>query len=403
MNAVIVNDFAFVNGGAGQIAFYTARKLAEKGNQVYFFSAVPPIAGDLKKQNIKVICLNQKDILNEPNRLQAAIRGIWNIRASKEMEALLRKLSPSNTVLHIHGLQKAISTSILAKAHHMGFRIIYHLHDYGMACPNLGFFDYKRQMICHKKAMGIACVCTNCDRRSYIQKVWRMARQLVQIKFGGLPEYVDAFIYISSFSLDFLKPYIPKSTKLFFVQNPLEVEKKPLMDIEGNKSFLFIGRLSPEKNPVFLARAAAELQVPVIFLGDGTEADKIKKINPKAKLMGWVAHERLYDYISKSRALIFPSILGETQGLSAFEAQAYGLPVIVSDTCAAREAIVDGQSGLLFRNNSLDSLKKCMSELLSDDVAKRMSVNSYSEFWNHHNNKDAYIDRLLSIYQKVLR
>ena len=61
MKVIVVNDFAFVNGGAGQVAVTTAKLLAKKGHRVTFFSAVGPIGQELKDvQNLSVICLNQK-------------------------------------------------------------------------------------------------------------------------------------------------------------------------------------------------------------------------------------------------------------------------------------------------------------------------------------------------------
>jgi hypothetical protein len=40
MNVVIVNDLAYVNGGAGQVALSSARGLADRRHQVTLFSAV---------------------------------------------------------------------------------------------------------------------------------------------------------------------------------------------------------------------------------------------------------------------------------------------------------------------------------------------------------------------------
>ena len=69
MKVIVVNDFAFVNGGASQVAVTTAKLLAKKGHRVIFFSAVGPIGQELKEvQNLSVVCLNQKDILRDPNR-----------------------------------------------------------------------------------------------------------------------------------------------------------------------------------------------------------------------------------------------------------------------------------------------------------------------------------------------
>lgn len=403
MNIIIINDYAYINGGAGQIAFQTAKLLNKEGNHVVLFSAVGPVNEDLIKSGIEVVCLGQYDILNDPNRVRAAILGLWNLRAGLKMKNILSNFSPDDTIIHIHGLSKSLTTSVVRVAHYMGFKIIYHLHDYGIACPNLGFFDYKTQQICHRRAMGFDCVSTNCDSRSYMQKIWRLLRQTIQENIGGLPKYIDGFIYISQFSLNMLKEYIPKQSRLYYLRNPLEVEKTYPIEVRNNKPFIFVGRLSKEKNPALLAKAARDLDVPVIFVGDGEERNHIKAIYPKAEIVGWVHHQKIYEYMSRARTLVFPSILGETQGLAAFEAQAYGVPVIVSDECAAREAIMPGKTGWVFRNNSLEELKRCMNMALDDYIIETMGQKSFYRFWEDGNNKnEEYIHKLKEIYIEIL-
>ena len=109
MNVIIVNDFAYINGGAGMVAINTAKLLAEHGHKVILFTAVGPIDSDLiHRNNLKVICLNQCDILNDPNRLRAVMQGIWNKKAEKFMKKILNGMSPADTIIHIHALSKAI-------------------------------------------------------------------------------------------------------------------------------------------------------------------------------------------------------------------------------------------------------------------------------------------------------
>ncbi|MCB5725847.1 hypothetical protein LIQ52_11050 [Mitsuokella jalaludinii] len=88
MNVIIVNDYAYVNGGASQIALHTAKSLAYAGCDVYLFSAVGPVDESLKNiKRLNVICLHQSDILSNPSRLQAIVQGLWNKKASDAMYA----------------------------------------------------------------------------------------------------------------------------------------------------------------------------------------------------------------------------------------------------------------------------------------------------------------------------
>ena len=90
VHVVIVNDFASVSGGAAQVAFAGARGLAERGHRVTFFAAVGPVDAALAKHtNITVHCLEQEDILRDPQRMRALWRGIWNSKAGVVFDELL--------------------------------------------------------------------------------------------------------------------------------------------------------------------------------------------------------------------------------------------------------------------------------------------------------------------------
>lgn len=403
LKVIIVNDFAYVNGGASQVAVTVAKLLAKNGHDVVFFAAVGPIGEELKDaQNLSVVCLNQKDILRDPNRLRAIFQGIWNFRAAREFSLVLSNCSPNDTIIHIHALSKSISSSIIPIAKHNGFRVVYHLHDYGIACPNLGFYDYQKGEICSRKAMGISCVLHHCDSRSALHKEWRVLRQFVQYHFGGLPNDIDMMIYISEFSRRILEPYFAKGQHLAFLPNLIDVEHMERIRAEGNQVFLFIGRFSPEKAPILFAQAAAKLLIPAVFIGMGECEEELRDICPHAEFPGWLSHEDMEVYFSRARALVFPSKWYETMGLSVGEALAHGVPAIVSDSCAARDEIVDGQTGLLFENGSLDSLCEKLEELQNDAIVSRFSTKAYHDYWGRGYHEQAYVYRLEEIYRHTL-
>ncbi len=402
MNVIIVNDFAFVNGGAGQIGINLARKLTKFGDKVILFAAVGPIENELLQiNNLEIICLNQYDILHDPSRVRAAIQGVWNFKARKKFAELLEVMSPKETIIHIHTLQKAVSTSIVTVAKRRKFKVIYHIHDYGIACPNLGFYNYKSNTICKKNAMSLDCLLSNCDVRKFSHKCWRIVRQYMQNGIGGLKN-VDCYIYISKFSLSILKPYLKPNARLEYLPNTVDITKKPRVKVEHNNLIVYVGRLSPEKNPNILAKATRDLNKAVAFIGSGDCDVEIKELNPKAEITGWLTKGDVYQLLEKARLMVFPSKCYETQGLSVMEALAHGIPVIVSNTCAAREMIDDGYTGLLFKNDDLEALKNKILQLQDNDELKKMSENAYSAYWKNNKSDDEYIERLRKIYTKLL-
>ena len=180
-NIVIVNDSASINGGAGKVALTSAIGLANCGYNVIIFTAFGPVDKRLENIiNLRIICLNQMDILSDPNRWRAVKQGIWNRVAYEEFNNLLLTLNPKDTIVHFHAWIKSLSASLFSITAKYNLKIVITLHDYFLFCPNGGLFNYQTKKICKVKALSLRCLLCNCDSRSYLQKVWRYVRQMIQ-------------------------------------------------------------------------------------------------------------------------------------------------------------------------------------------------------------------------------
>ena len=400
MNIVIVNDFGHVRGGADRVAIDTAKGLAARGYKVTFFCAVAPIDKELQEKNIEVVCLNQADILTDKNRIRAGIRGLLNLSAAYIFLQTVKKYTANDTVIHIHTLSKAISASIIPIAKILKIKIVYHCHDYGLLCPNLGFYDYQQQSICKAEPLGIKCMGTNCDRRSYLHKLWRVARQMIMNVLGI--KKLDAYVYISNFSKNVLQKNGLKNVKMEYLPNFVDTVKKERVKAENNRDYIFVGRLSKEKNPEIFALAASKADVNAVFVGAGACEERIKATNPDASITGWISKEEISKYWQKARALVFSSAWYEGQPLSIIEAKAQGIPVICSDVCAGRDEFIENAEGNLFVADDADSLTRVIYEFKNDELIKRYSEAAYKNYWQKNYTEETYIRRLVLIYEKVL-
>ncbi|EEX77199.1 glycosyltransferase, group 1 family protein [Selenomonas sputigena ATCC 35185] len=172
--------------------------------------------------------------------------------------------------------------------------------------------------------------------------------------------------------------------------------------MKENKFFLFLGRLSAEKNPIEFAECVRDLDLPALFVGDGEYLDKVKKTYPQAVFTGWLEKENLYEYIKQARCLVFPSSWYETQGLSVQEMASWGIPAIVSDVCAAKEMIVHGVNGWIYESGNKDSLKKYLLKMTDDLKVRDMGKQSYELVKKIGISEEKYIEELLIFYQKTL-
>lgn len=402
MQVVVVNDFAHVNGGAASVAIASAVGLARRGHKVTFFSAVRPLDSGLSAAGVEVICTGQHEILKDPNRIRAACQGVWNSTASRELDRIIASAHPEDTIVHLHGWTKALSASVVRRASDLGFKTICTLHDYFIACPNGGFFDYRSLSHCHRTPLSYQCVARNCDSRSYGHKLWRVLRHYVQLKMAHLPQGIDAFIVLSHLSHELLRPYIPEQAWCFEIPNPIDIPREAPVEVERNQQFLMIGRLAPEKGGALFARAARECGLQVTFVGNGPSRSEIESEYPAAKVTGWLSQQHVSAYFAKARAIVLPSLWYEAQPLAVMEAAARGVPAIVSDGCGGAESVANGLNGLLFKNGNVESLSAALHILSDGSVAMRLGRNAYERYWTAPPSLDRHVCLLENAYRSIL-
>jgi glycosyltransferase involved in cell wall biosynthesis len=403
VNVVVVNDNAQVNGGAAKIAIMEALGMAQRGHRVYFLAAVLPIAADLLHPNITVVCSEQPDLLANPNPLQAFAQGWWNPKAGRLAKELFATLDPRDTVVHLHIWTRALSSSVVRAALDANLRCICTLHDFLLACPTGTLFLHDKQTICHLQPMSPACIATNCDTRSYPQKLWRVGRQAIQQHLGHAPSHLTHFIAHSQFARDIMAPYLSPSATIHPLTPYIESTQSSPATPAANENFVYLGRLVREKGVLMLARAAAAERLPLVFIGTGALEQDVASTYPEARITGWVDHAASLTHLRQARALVFPSLWYETLGLVVLEAAANGIPSIVADTSAAREIVLDGVTGLHFRGGDEQDLRAKMRQLQDPELAATLGRAAYDRFWSSDfASREAHLVALEAIYAKLL-
>ncbi len=152
----------------------------------------------------------------------------------------------------------------------------------------------------------------------------------------------------------------------------------------GGVKVLSVGRLSAEKNVRFLARlwpaarrACAERGVgaDLIIVGDGPlRAELERNLGPPreggAHFLGFRHGEELASLYASSDIFTFPSTT-ETLGQVAMEAQAAGLPALVSDCGGPREMVDDGATGLVLPAGDDAAWIRAIAGLAADPARRR--------------------------------
>jgi len=177
----------------------------------------------------------------------------------------------------------------------------------------------------------------------------------------------DYFFSYGINSNDFLFRHKVHKSKILSFLNSFDSERlKSLSEIYNKKDdqyFLFVGRISFEKNIDFLIQLAIKLKeansnILIKIIGSGPELDRlnseIRFLNlNNILLIGSIKWENLGEYYSKSLGLILPSFF-EPWGMVANEAFFYNTPVICSRFCGcAGDLVINNFNGLVLEDYSL--------------------------------------------------
>jgi glycosyltransferase involved in cell wall biosynthesis len=145
----------------------------------------------------------------------------------------------------------------------------------------------------------------------------------------------------------------------------------------GALNFLFVGRISKEKNLELLADSFTDVinagfMARLVLVGDGPYRDELEKKLHRFPVLftGYRHGEDLAEVYASSDVFVFPSTT-DTFGNVVLEAQASGIPVIVSDEGGPKELMVPGETGFVVRANDRADLAKTMTHFIMNPVLCR--------------------------------
>ncbi|OGY45331.1 MAG: hypothetical protein A2729_00645 [Candidatus Buchananbacteria bacterium RIFCSPHIGHO2_01_FULL_39_14] len=182
-------------------------------------------------------------------------------------------------------------------------------------------------------------------------------------------------------------------TKIFnpVWQNQRLKSKKPVA--------LYVGRLSLEKNLDLLVEVWKNRKnVDLWLVGDGPYKTGLMKQLPQAKFWGYLTGKKLSQVYASADFFVFPSVT-DTFGNAVLEAQASGLPVIVTDVGGPKELVKNKINGLIVKPN-ITAFTEAISQFIQhSDQRKIMGQNArntaLSRDW------DKAFGQLIKIYQKM--
>jgi glycosyltransferase involved in cell wall biosynthesis len=144
--------------------------------------------------------------------------------------------------------------------------------------------------------------------------------------------------------------------------------------------YLIAARMLAYRRLDVAVAAATRLQRDLVVVGDGPERGALEALaGPSVRFTGRVGRAELVRLMEGCRAYLVPGI--EDFGIAPVEAMAAGKPVIGIRAGGLRETVLDGETGVLFEDQSSGAMAEAMRRL--DDLAlDREAIRARAEMFS---------------------
>lgn len=125
--------------------------------------------------------------------------------------------------------------------------------------------------------------------------------------------------------------------------------------------YLVVSAFAPYKRIDLAIAACQKLGRRLVIIGTGQDERRLRSLaGPETRFLGWQSDESIRDHLRRCRALLFPG--EEDFGIVPVEAQACGAAVIAFGRGGAVETVLDGETGVMFREQTADGLVSAMND-----------------------------------------
>jgi glycosyltransferase involved in cell wall biosynthesis len=167
---------------------------------------------------------------------------------------------------------------------------------------------------------------------------------------------VNTFVTLSQHAARRIKKYYSRSATV--IHPPVDIDRFTPRASHDNY-YLVVSRLLPYKRVDLAIDACEKTRRPLKVVGVGPEAaDLHRRAGAFTEFLGFVPDDELPRLYAGARALLFPQ--EEDFGITTIEAAASGKPTIAFRAGGARETIIEGETGVFFAEQSVESLAQAL-------------------------------------------
>ncbi len=300
-------------------------------------------------------------------------------RMERIFEQLLLEVLPEVVVA---GHLFAHSPGYVQVAHRWRIPVVLELHDFYMACER-AHLERPSGELCEGPEGGRACAGHCFSEQADANGRWALRTHL----FNRALTQADALVCPSRFVADYFSELGIDQELIQVIPNGIVFEgRRPGMPTERAKRspteplhLASLGVATPHKGQHIIVDALRKARLPAVrytLFGAITQpythvlrktADKSEGV--ELRTYGPYDPSSLPELLADVNVVIVPSLVWETFSIVAREAMACGVPVIASRLGALREAIREGENGLLFTPGGATELAELLQRLDADRTA----------------------------------
>lgn len=404
MRVLIVNSYFSSVGGAEVVAYDTYKALQRKNNEVFFFAL------DKKpffEENYEYAKYFPKNKFTTLEYIKNPIRYYYDKNSTSKLKEFIKAIKPD--IIHLHNIL-GFSPLILEACKNIPSILTIHQAD--IICPS-GTLMHKSKELCSQRycrnSNYLYCILNNCANNNIERTLRRsLLTYLYNKKLNNIDKYitpsyalkdvvVKANIGIQNEDITVINNFLP------------QLSHSELPKFSKGKNFLYVGRLSKEKDVMTLLKAFKELppDIKLHIAGSGQEEKKLKRFVRDNKLsnvkfLGFLNREQVNQELNNCIATILPCNWFEIFGMTNIESLIKGKPVIGSNVGGIPEIVENNVNGLLFEPTNIEQLKVCILTYWNNsELAIEHGKNGYKKAITQYT-EERYYDELMKVYEETI-
>jgi len=231
----------------------------------------------------------------------------------------------------------------------------------------------------------------------YISPSTQITQELMDV--GFLPAKIKAVAH--GVDIDIFSPLNDKEQDLL---------NRKRLSLHGTRNVTFVGRLVPQKRPLFLLETwelviKEHTQLRLLIFGEGELEDELKKfckekgLETSVNFMGVI--KKLLPYYRATDVFVLPSC-DEGVSIALLEAMSCGLAIVASNVPGNTEVIHERKSGLLFeKEDRVECAQKIAALLKDEELANRLKNGARKAVVEKYSS-DVMAKALIEVYRKLL-